>query len=86
MKIYVLVKDFDEGDFGGRPSISAYVFTTLEAAVNAMDKEVEKFEENRIVDEDSIERTETSFYCLADEYHQYRESPRLIMKILEKEV
>lgn len=86
MKIYVLVKDFDEGDFGGRQSISAYVFTTLEAAVNAMDKEVEKFEEDRIVDEDSIERTETSFYCLADEYHQYGESPRLIMKILEKEV
>ena len=86
MKIYVLVKDFDEGDFGGRPSISAYVFTTLEAAVNAMDKEVEKFKEERAVDEDSIRRTETSFYCFADEYHQYGQSPQLTLKIFEKEV
>ena len=86
MKIYVLVKDFDEGDFGGHPSISVSVFTTLDAAVKAMDKEVEKFKEERAVDEESIRSTETSFYCLTGEYHQYGESPQLILKIFEKEV
>ena len=38
MKVYVLVKVYDEGDFGGRPSISVDVFTTLGAAVKAMNK------------------------------------------------
>lgn len=86
MKVYVLVKDYDEGDFGGRPFISVIIFSTLHAATKAMNKEIKKFYEDHIVDEDSIECTGTSFYCIADEYHQYGESPRLILKILEKEV
>ena len=86
MKLYVLVKDYDEGDFGGRPSISVNVFTTLDAALKAMNEEIRKFEDDHIVEEDSIEYTETIFYCLTDEYHQYGESSRLILKVFEKEV
>ena len=86
MKVYVLVKVYDEGDFGGRPSLSVDVFSTLDAAVKAMDEEIKKFEDDHIVDEDSIEYNGTSFYCIADEYHQYGESPQMVMNIFEKEV
>lgn len=86
MKVYVLVKVYDEGDFGGRPSLSVEVFSTLDAATKAMDKEVRKFEDNHMVEEDSIEYTEMSYYCIADEYHQYGESPQMVMNIFEKEV
>ncbi len=86
MKVYVLVKDYDEGDFGGRPSISVNVFTTLDAAIKAMNEEIRKFEGNHVVEEDSTEYTEAIFYYLTDEYLQYGESSRLILKIFEKEV
>lgn len=86
MKVYVLVKDYDEGDFGGRPSISVDVFTTLDAAIKAMNEEIRKFEGDHNVEEDSTEYTETIFYCLTDEYHQYGESAQLILKIFEKEL
>lgn len=86
MKVYVLVKDYDEGDFGGRPSISASVFSTLDEAEKAMNKEVVEFEETHVVDENSIEYTATSYYAYADEYHRYGESPQLVLKIFENEV
>lgn len=86
MKVYVLVKVYVEGDFGGRPSLSVDVFTTLGAAVKAMNEEIRKFEDGHIAEEYSTEYTETIFYCLTDEYIQYGESSRLILKIFEKEV
>lgn len=86
MKLYVLVKDYDEGDFGGRPSISAKTFSTLEEAQKAMDKEIEEFEEEHVVDEDSIECSDTHFYCYADECHQYGNSPQLVLRICENEI
>lgn len=86
MKVYVLVKDYDEGDFRGRPSLSVDVFTTLGAAVKAMNEEIRKLEDGHIAEEYSTEYTETIFYYLTDEYIQYGESSRLILKIFEKEV
>ncbi len=51
-----------------------------------MDEEIKKFEDDHILDEDSIEYNGTSFYCIAYEYHQYGESPQMVMNIFEKEV
>lgn len=86
MKVYVLVKDFDEGDFGGSPEISTWTFSTLDAAKKAMQEEIEQFKNTREVDWDSLDETDTSFFCLADEYHQYGECPQLILEIHENEV
>lgn len=83
MKVYVLVKVYDEGDFGSKPGINTRSFSSLDEAKKALKQEKEQFEECNDVDSNSVISTDTYFYCYTNEQHQYGMSPQLTLEIKE---
>lgn len=86
MKVYVLVKLFDDGSFGGRPTLSSWVFPTMDAAKEAMQKKIADIKEDCDIDEDSIEEDDTSFYAYTNDCHQYGMSDVYKLEIHENEI
>lgn len=86
MKVYVLVKSIDEGEYDNRPTIYTRTFSALDAAKKAMKEEAEQFGKERELDYDTLEETETSYYCTCNEVMAYGFIPYIELKIIETEL
>lgn len=85
MKVYILVKVYDEGAYG-RTRISTRGFSSIKDAQTALVQEREQFKECNDVERGSIFEDGLHFSCKTEDYRHNGTKPQITFEIKDNEL